>query len=163
MDRYFFYHCLEWFEARSAPLQPLVFQDGQTQHAFRAGEHVRIAPIGEGVTLHVQKPDNKTVKVVDSIFTETDQVGVYTLFADDRQLERFTVNLIDPKESALSHSGTAPTAEVPTAIESGLQPMTQEVWRIPALLACLVLLLEWWFYHRGGLSIRVGVLSKGTA
>ena len=159
----FFYHCLEWFEARSAPLQPLVFQDGQTQHAFRAGEHVRIAPIGEGVTLHVQKPNDKTVKVMDSIFTETDQVGVYTLFADDRQLERFTVNLIDPKESVLSHSGTAPAAEVPTAIESGLQPMTQEVWRIPALLACVVLLLEWWFYHRGGLSIRVGVLSKGTA
>ena len=159
----FFYHCLEWFEARSAPLQSFEFQEGQTRHAFRAGEHVRITPIGDGVTLHVQKPDNKTVKVVDSIFTETDQVGVYTLFADDRQLERFTVNLIDPKESALSHSGTAPAAEAPTAIESGLQPMTQEVWRIPALLALVVLLLEWWFYHRNGLSVRVGMLSKGAA
>ena len=159
----FFYHCLEWFEARSAPLQSFEFQDGQTRHAFRTGEQIRIAPIGDGATLHVQKPDNKTVKVVDSIFTETDQVGVYTLFADDRQLERFTVNLMDPKESALSHAGTAPAAEVPTVIESGLQPMTQEVWRIPALLACVVLLLEWWFYHRDGLSLRVGALSKGTA
>ena len=144
----FFYHCLEWFEARSAPLQSFEFQEGQTRHAFRAGEHVRIAPIGEGVTLHVQKPDNKRVKVVDSIFTETDQVGVYTLFADDRQLEWFTVNLLNPKESALSHSGTAPLGEVPTAIESGLQPMTQEVWRWFALMAFLLLLLEWWFYHR---------------
>lgn len=159
----FFYHCLEWFEARSTPLQSFAFQEGQTRHAFRAGEHVRIAPIGEEIALHVQKPDNKTVKVVDSIFTETDQVGVYRLFADDRQLERFTVNLMDPKESALPHPGAAPTAEVPTAIESGLQPMTQEVWRIPALLACVVLLLEWWFYHRDGLSFRVGVFSKRTA
>lgn len=144
----FLYQCLAWLEARSAPLQPTIFQEGQTRHAFRTGEHVRIAPIGEGITLHVQKPDNKIVKVVDSIFTETDQVGVYTLFADDRQLERFTVNLINPKESALSHSGTAPAAEVPTAIESGLQPMTQEVWRWFALMAFLLLLLEWWFYHR---------------
>ena len=159
----FFYHCLEWFEARSTPLQSFAFQEGQTRHAFRAGEHIRIAPIAEGVTLDVQKPDDKTVKGVDSIFTETDQVGVYTLFADDRQLEQFTVNLMDPKESALPHPGTAPTAEVPTAIESELQPMTQEVWRIPALLACVVLLLEWWFYHRDGLSLRVGVLSKRTA
>ena len=143
----FFYHCLEWFEARSAPLQSFAFQEGQTRHTFRTGEHVRIAPIGEAVDLHVQKPDNKTVEVMDSIFTETDQVGVYTLFADDRQLERFTVNLMDPKESALPHPGTAPTPEVPTAIE-GVQPMAQEVWRIPALLACVVLLLEWWFYHR---------------
>ena len=111
----------------------------------------------------MQKPDNKTVEVVDSIFTETDQVGVYTLFADDKPLERFTVNLMDPKESALPHPGAAPTAEVPTAIEGELQTMTQEVWRIPALLACVVLLLEWWFYHRDGLSFRVGVFSKRTA
>ena len=144
----FFYHCLEWFEARSATLQSFAFQEGQTRHAFRAGEHVRITPIGDGVPLHVQKPDNKTVEVMNSIFTETDQVGVYTLFADDRQLERFTVNLLNPKESALPHSGTGPTAEMPTAIESGLQPMTQEVWRWFALMACLLLLLEWWFYHR---------------
>ena len=159
----FFYHCLKWFEARSAPLQSFAFQEGQTRHAFRAGEHVRVAPIGEEVALHVQKPDNETVEVVDSIFTETDQVGVYTLFADGRPLERFTVNLMDPKESALPHPGTTPTAEVPTAIESGLQPMPQEVWRIPALLACIVLLLEWWFYHSDGLSFQVGVFSKRTA
>jgi hypothetical protein len=159
----FFYHCLEWFEARSAPLQSFAFQEGQTRHAFRAGAHVRIAPIGEEFDLHVQKPDDKMVKVVDSIFTETDQVGVYTLFADDTQLEQFTVNLMDPKESALPHPGTAPTPEVPTAIENGLQPVTHEVWRLPALLACVVLLLEWWFYHRDGSSLRVGALSKRTA
>ena len=159
----FFYHCLEWFEARSAPLQSFAFQEGQTRHAFRTGEHVKIAPIGEDIVLHVQKPDNKTVEVVDSIFTETDQVGVYTLFADDKPLERFTVNLMDPKESALPHPGAAPTAEVPTAIEGELQTMTREVWRMPALLACVVLLLEWWFYHRDGLSLRVGVFSKRTA
>ena len=147
----FFYHCLEWFEARSATLQSFAFQEGQTRHAFRAGEHVRITPIGDGVPLQVQKPDNKTVEVIDSIFTETDQVGVYTLFADDSQLERFTVNLLNPKESALPHSGTGPAAEMPTAIENGLQPMTQEVWRWFALMACLFLLLEWWFYHRNTL------------
>ena len=159
----FFYHCLAWFEARSTPLQSFAFQEGQTRNMFRAGEHVRIAPIGEEVALHVRKPDNKTVKVVDSVFTETDQVGVYTLFADDRQLERFTVNLMDPKESALPHPGTAPTAEVPTAIERELQPMPQEVWQILALLACVVLLLEWWFYHRDGLSLQIGARSKRAA
>ena len=144
----FVYQCLAWFEARSAPLQRRVFQEGQTRHAFRTGEQIKIAPMGDTVTLHVRKPDSQTVKVVDSVFTETDQVGVYTLFADDKELERFTVNLLNPKESALLSSGTAPDAEVPTAIESGLQPITQEVWRWFALMAVLLLLLEWWFYHR---------------
>ena len=145
----FLYHCLAWFEARSAMLQPVVFQEGQTRHAFRTGEHVRIASIAEDTTLHVQKPDERMVPVRDSIFTDTDQVGVYTLYADDRQLERFTINLLDASVSALSHPVIEQdTDETAPVMEGGLQPMTQEVWRWFALMAFLLLLLEWWFYHR---------------
>ena len=100
---------------------------------------------------HVQKPDGTMVTLNNAIFTETDQVGVYKLFADDgRELERFTANLLDPVTSTLSHSTTAePEAEnVSTSLETGLQPMAQEVWRFPALLALVVLFVEWWFYHR---------------
>ena len=159
----FFYHCLAWFEARSVPLRPLVFEEGRTRHAFRTGEQVRVAAADEGGTFHVQKPDEKRVKVMNSLFTETDRVGVYTLFVDDRPFERFTVNLLNAETSALSHSAITPVAETPTAIESGWQPMTQEVWRIPALLAFVVLLLEWWFYHRDGVLVRTGLFSKGAA
>lgn len=159
----FVYQCLAWFEARSTLLRPLASDAAQAQHAFRTGEQIKIAPIGDGATLHVQKPDNKTVNIVDSMFTETDQVGVYELFADDTRIERFTVNLLDAQVSALSHAATAPVAEVPAAPSDGFQPMAQEVWRIPALLALIVLLLEWWFYHRDGVSVRGNVLSKRTA
>ena len=159
----FVYQCLAWFEARSTLLRPLALDTGQTQHVFRTGEQIKIVRIGDDATLHVQKPDNKTVNVVDSMFAETDQVGVYTLFADDVQIERFTVNLLDAQVSALSHSPTAPIAEIPAVTADGFQPMTQEVWRIPALLAFIVLLLEWGFYHREGVSVRGSVLSKGAA
>ena len=148
----FVYQCLAWFEARSAPLQPRAFQEGQTRHAFRTGEQIRIALMDDTAILNVRKPDNKMVKVLDSVFTETDQVGVYTLFADDTEVEWFTVNLLNPKESALLSSGTGSDAAVPTAIEGGLQPITQEVWRWFALIAVLLLLLEWWFYHRRTVS-----------
>ena len=148
----FFYHCLSWLEARSAPLQPVVFQEGQTRHTFRTGEQVKIAPISHGSTLRVQKPDKKMVPVEDSIFTDTDQVGVYTLYADDRELERFTVNLLDASVSALSYPVIEQdTDETDPVIEGGLQPVTQEVWRWFALMAFLLLLLEWWFYHRNPL------------
>ena len=159
----FVYQCLAWFEARSTLLRPLESDGARTRHAFRTGEQVKIGPIGDGTILSVQKPDKKRVRVVDSIFTETDQVGVYTLFADDTQLEQFTVNLLDAQVSALSHSATAPIPEISAATADGFQPMTQEVWRIPALLAFIMLLLEWWFYHREGVSVRGGVLSKGAA
>ena len=109
---------------------------------------MRIALTQEGRTLHVQKPDKTTVELDNPIFQETDQIGIYTLFTEDRQLERFTVNLLNVAESALLHSPTESIADVPPSIEGELQPMAQEIWRWFALAAFLLLLLEWWFYHR---------------
>ena len=144
----FVYQSLARFESGTATLQPLVFADVQTRHAFKTGESIRITSIAEGAVLHIEKPDKKTVKVTDSVFTGTDQVGVYTLYADDSLIERFTVNLLNADTSALSHSAATAATDTPASIENGFQPMTQEVWRIPALIACMLLLLEWWFYHR---------------
>lgn len=144
----FIYQCLAWFEVGTAPLQPIRSQESGTRHAFRTGEEVRVALAREGRTLHVQKPDGTTVGVERSIYTETDQIGVYTLFAEDREVERFTVNLLNTTESALSSSPTVSVAEPSMDIEGGLQPMAQEIWRWFALSAFLLLVLEWWFYHR---------------
>ena len=145
----FVYRCLAWFEVGTAPLQPLVFQEVRTRHAFRTGEQVVIALRSTDAPLHVQKPDETMVILDDSIFTETDQAGIYTLFADDgRELERFTVNLLDATESALSHSTKTEKEETFAVLETGLQPIAQEMWRWPALLAFAVLFVEWWFYHR---------------
>lgn len=147
----FIYQCLAWFEAGIAPLQSLQSQGSRTRHAFRTGEQVRVALASEGRTLHVQKPDATTVKLDSPIFTETDQVGVYTLFDDDVQIERFTVNLLNTTESALSYTPTPTIAEPSMKVVNGLQPMAQEIWRWFALSALLLLLLEWWFYHRSPL------------
>jgi hypothetical protein len=145
----FVYQCLAWLEVGTAPLQPIVLQEGRTRHAFRTGEQVIIALKNTDTPLHVQKPDKTVIALDNSIFTETDQAGVYTLFADDgRELERFTVNLLDAAESALSHSATMDDEETSVSLETGLQPIAQEMWRFPALLAFGVLLIEWWFYHR---------------
>lgn len=147
----FIYQCLAWFEAGTAPLQPLASQGSGTRHAFRTGDQVRLVLTRQGRTLHVQKPDGTTVGLDSPIFTETDQIGVYTLFADGRQIERFTVNLLNATESALSHSPTTAIADASMDVAGGLQPMAQEVWRWFAFAALLLLLLEWWFYHRSSL------------
>ena len=147
----FIYQCLAWLEAGTAPLQPRQSQESGTRHAFRTGEQVRVALTREGRTLHVQKPDKTMVQLANSVFTGTDQVGVYTLLDGDVHLERFTVNLLNATESELSHSPTASVTEASLPVEDGLQPMVQEIWRWFALSAFLLLLLEWWFYHRGSL------------
>ena len=147
----FMYQCLAWLEAGTAPLQPLLSQEGGTRHAFRTGERVRVALPHERRTFHVQKPDQTTVELDNPIFSETDQIGVYTLFEEDQPLERFTVNLLNATESALPYPPTTESVDVPADVEGGLQPMTQEVWRWFALSAFFLLLLEWWFYHRNSL------------
>ena len=148
----FVYQCLAWFEAGTALLQPLLFQESRTRHAFRTGEQIRIDTTIEAVGFRVQKPDKTMIELENSIFTQTDQVGVYTLFANDTELERFTVNLLDSTESALTHSTTAPMSEEGASeVDTGLQPIAQEIWRWFALTACLLLVVEWWLYHRNGL------------
>ena len=147
----FVYQCLAWFEAAAAPLQPLGSQAGRNRHAFRTGEQVIIALANTDMPFRVQKPDETIVTLNNAVFTETDLVGVYRLFADDgRELERFTVNLLDTATSTLSHFTTvaAETGNVSASLETDLQPMAQEMWRFPALLALIVLFVEWWFYHR---------------
>ena len=144
----FVYRCLAWLEVGTAPLQPVEFQEGRTRHAFQTGEQVVIALRSSDTPFHVEKPDGTRIELDNSIFTETDQTGVYTLFADDgRELERFTVNLFDAAESALSHSTTM-EEDTSAPLQTDLQPMAQEMWRFPAVLALLLLFVEWWFYHR---------------
>lgn len=155
----FVYQCLAWLEASTAQIKPLVFQGGsRTQHAFRTGEPVSIEfPIGETSPIRIQKPDNTTVALDGAVFTQTDQVGVYTVFAGDTPLERFTVNLLDATESALLPPATElmePVVAVSNRAnnaEAPLQPVMQEVWHWFALMAFLLLLVEWWFYHRNSL------------
>ena len=144
----FFYQCLAWLEAGTAPIQPLLSQENGTRHAFRTGEQVRVTLAQEGRTLQVQKPDETTVELDNPIFAQTDQIGVYTVFGDNQPLERFTVNLLSATESALPYPPPTEITDIPSDVESGLQPMTHEIWRWFALSACLLLLVEWWFYHQ---------------
>ena len=144
----FVYRCLAWLEAGTTPLQPVVFQENRTRHAFQTGEQVVIALRSSDTPFHVEKPDGTRIELDNSIFSETDLTGVYTLFADDgRELERFTVNLLDAGESALPHSTTM-EEDTSAPLQTDLQPMAQEMWRFPAVLALLLLFVEWWFYHR---------------
>ena len=143
----FIYQCLAWLEAGTAPLQPVISEADGTRHAFRTGDAVKITLERHGQSFRIQKPDGENVEGVDTIFDETDQVGVYTVFAEGAAVERFTVNLLSAAESALPHTPTPSSVDVPETA-AVLQPMLQEVWQGFAVVAFLLLLIEWWVYHR---------------
>ena len=144
------YQCLNWFESNTYHIQLLTGQAHHTDQQFRTGELLKIDVLTLDETdLQVKKPDNTLVRLEDSMFSETDQIGVYSILVGDTLFERFAVNLVDSEESTLS----SPTAEInnqelENEKQQQLQPLKREVWQWSVLFAVCLLLCEWWFYHR---------------
>ena len=96
-------------------------------------------------------------------FVETAGIGVYTLKAGPRE-GRYAVNLLSDAESHVTpraqalpeQSGQRAPEDRPAAF-----PSRQELWRLFAVLALLVLLLEGLLYHREAQG-RWPVLAAGT-
>ena len=144
------YQCLDWFETNTYLIQSLTDQLRHTDQQYRTGELLKIdvSPMDE-LVIQVKKPDNTFVKLENSIFSETDQIGVYSVFVGDTLFERFTVNLVDSDESTLSPPTTqSNNQDAEIEREHQLQTFKREVWQWSVLFAVCLLLCEWWFYHR---------------
>lgn len=144
------YQCLDWFETNTYPIQSLTDQSRHTNQQYRTGELLKIdvSPVDE-LAIQVKKPDNSFVKLENGIFSETDQIGVYSVFVGDTLFERFAVNLVDSDESTLSPTTTqSNNQDAEIEREQQLQTFKREVWQWSVLFAVCLLLCEWWFYHR---------------
>lgn len=145
----FFYKCLEWLESSNELIQPISTYRNRITDTFRPGEQVRINyAVQELVGFQVRKPDGSKVALNSPVFTDTNQIGVYTVFTGESQLGRFAVNLLDETESALLTPKTGSDTQQQAYEEGLLQPIMQEVWQWTALLAVGLLLFEWFIYHR---------------
>ena len=143
--------CFEWLDSATAPIQPDV---------VKAGEPVKIR------LDHPDRVENATVLLPDEtsidleigtssiFFTETHQIGVYTLYVNDEPWGKFAVNLLDAAESDISPRGLPKAVEMVDDADTAymsqneLQVAKQELWGYAAIFAMLLLIAEWWFYHR---------------
>ncbi|MDE0185294.1 MAG: BatA and WFA domain-containing protein [Candidatus Poribacteria bacterium] len=143
--------CFEWLDAATAPIQPDVVKAGEpVKFHLDHPENV--------VSATLLMPDNtsKDLAIDDStfLFTETFQIGVYSLYINGRPLGKFAVNLLDAAESDLSLGGQHQAAEgvedggTATVSQYEMQGVNQELWGFAAIAALLLLVVEWWFYHR---------------
>jgi hypothetical protein len=88
------------------------------------------------------------------------QVGLYqlSLISDSssqvKDIASFAVNFLNPSESDIQVQPDLLTDSAQTSSGQSLstQPAYREWWRYLALLALLILLLEWMLYHRGRLT-----------
>ncbi|MBI2555088.1 MAG: VWA domain-containing protein [Candidatus Rokubacteria bacterium] len=121
-----------------------------TSFQLRAGEPI-LLPVEHGVTAaRVITPSGRSVEAQVTrglaSFTETRQVGVYTVVTA-RGETRVAVNLASADESDIAPRPLPARPETPPAEGPGV-PLQRELWGVFALLAALLLALEGWLYWR---------------
>ncbi|HEU5196406.1 MAG TPA: BatA and WFA domain-containing protein, partial [Methylomirabilota bacterium] len=129
-------------------LHPAALDQSSLQVA--AGQPI-LLPVAHGVTSGtVTTPSGRTVKAPITrgaiSFTETDEVGLYTLSTARGDL-RVAVNLMDADESNLEPR-PLPQPSGPGPAASAAQPVQRELWAFFVGLAIALLLLEGILYWR---------------
>ncbi len=144
----------EWY----APAQPFDVSGGLTP-----GDPVVIRPQGEADAYRVTLPDGtrRTFELdADTLtFTETDQLGAYRVDllagAETLASRSFAVNLFSPEESDIAPRETIQIGQEPVGGETVEEEFGQrEFWQWLAGAALIILIVEWWVYHRGGAITR---------
>jgi Ca-activated chloride channel homolog len=129
---------------------------------LRPGDLVSITPAAGTTHVMVEKPDgiSWTMEVGEGLsaeqgilFAETDQPGLYSVSlrdpAGDRPAGSFAVNLFSPTESAIRPVEVIRLGQMTVETADKEDVGQRELWPWLALIAVLVLLVEWWIYHRG--------------
>jgi Ca-activated chloride channel family protein len=120
------------------------------------GEAILLPTQPEAQTMAVETPAGRRLSLPIGggpvYFADSDELGVYAVrygAGDSAPAGYFAVNLLDEAESDIT-PGQGRISGREEAGAARTSPYGQlEFWRLPALLAFAVLLLEWWVYWRG--------------
>jgi hypothetical protein len=119
---------------------------------FRAGDAVPLSPPANVKAINVAFPDKSTRRVpVETnplLFSLADEAGVYTASAGSWK-KTFGVNLLSKNESDLAPRDAIQVGQSKTVSGENRARANKELWGYLALLAIVLLGIEWWIYHRG--------------
>ena len=137
----FFNNLVQWLA-----LRPI--QDGSQ---LRTGQVATLTVPTGTRTAQITTPTGERVAVsalgTTVNFADTDRAGVYTLQAGDYR-DQFAANLLSRAESNIRPAERLQFGDRPLEAGSGMVRTAHEFWRWLAVIALLVLSLEWWIFHR---------------
>ncbi|HLV36923.1 MAG TPA: BatA and WFA domain-containing protein [Spirillospora sp.] len=138
---------MEWFSPQNVVSIP---------NGLTVGDALVVRPPLTAQIVAVSLPDGTRRELpVDRpaiVFAETGQVGLYTLEIVENgavtQRQSFAVNLFDPQESAISPQASVQIGQM-TVMPGEQEEIGQmEFWPLIALLALIILLVEWYVYQQ---------------
>lgn len=124
-----------------------------SQLLIKAGDPFRLALTEPVKSAEVKLPNGKTDTLnIDPtaneiVFADTSKEGIYQLHAGTNNVT-FTANLLDSAESDIRPRDELKFGELTRVVATTLKSTNMELWRTLAGVALVVLLFEWWFYHR---------------
>jgi len=135
---------MDWLNPSSARADQFMVRAAEP---FRLGLNHRISsaeltrPDGSRKTLPVE-PEAREL-----IVSDTARQGIYRLRADTNDVT-FCVNLLDSLESNIAAREDLPFGKYDKVSATTLKRANLELWRWIAAFGLLVLMFEWWFYHK---------------
>jgi hypothetical protein len=143
---YFLKNVVEQTRLRHYIGMPQVVATGSPAKLFNLGENV-----ADGTKVTIGLPDGSVEEVAvkgGSVqFERTDRAGFYEVTTGPKK-SLFAANLLSSSESLIGpkslETSTGGNVEEATSVVS----VNKEVWKWLALAALVILLVEWWVYHR---------------
>jgi len=141
----FMVNAIEWLNPASANVSQLLVRAGDP---FRYG-----LPHQPLTSAQIIKPDGTTRSLAvepgtrEIVFGDTFRQGIYKLKAGTNELT-FCVNLTDAAESNIQPRDDLPLGKYGKVAASTLKSANMELWRWLAAAGLLILLFEWWYYHK---------------
>ncbi len=82
-------------------------------------------------------------------FSETEDAGIYTVKKGETIQKQYSVNLLSVEETDITPQQSLQTEKFVIEGEAEAVSSNREIWRILAVIALIILLVEWWVYvHR---------------
>jgi hypothetical protein len=140
----FMANAIDWLNPGSADNNQLLVQAG---NAFRwplaqpAASAQVTTPDGKHLALPLD-PGGREVVVNDTV-----KQGTYQVKAGTNEVS-FCVNLLDSFESNITPREELPIGKYGTVAATTMKRANMELWRWIALAGLVVLLFEWWWYHK---------------
>jgi Ca-activated chloride channel family protein len=136
----------------SNAVQWLATRPGEREtRQYRAGDVVPIAAPQDVTTVAVTDPEGRRAVLRaeggTALYDATERRGVYRAEVGGER-RAFAVNLLSSAESDTRPSDRIALGRHTVAAGGGATRTTREIWRWGALLALLLLAIEWYIYHR---------------
>ena len=142
----FIANAIEWLNPSAASI---------SQYTVRAGDPFRMAfsnvMTNQQAIMRLPGGTQRTLRldseIRELVFGDTSQKGIYELQIGDQRMP-FCVNILDPIESDTTPRAQLTYGKYGKVQKTEMRRANSEIWRWFAMAALIVMLFEWWYYHR---------------